>query len=1508
MACNDTVCGTGGWAGPLPGDPDNSSVLTALGTAGGVILNWTLPGINSHAVSYVSLYRAQSDNFSLAMEIAAAGGNTYFDRIPEDEMRQYFYWMKIVSVNGTEGSLIGPASAIPFSSVEELVAALSTRIDESFLAQQLRTRIDLLEVLQGDLAQEIQNRVANNSSISEALAGVQLEVGEALSFLQAEISQRVDGQGSLLDSINALTVGMTDLSDDLVAEQQARADDITAEATARTTALVNEAAARNAAIAQEAQDRIAAVTAEATARTAAITAEQIARAQAVLDEATARGTAITNEATLRAQGDTQLASQITTLTAVVNGNTAAIATEQTARSNADSATATVIETLAASTEAIRAATAALVVSEVSARTTADTALAQDISVLAASVDTNTAAITTETTARAAADAAEATQREQLATQFRGDYTGTDVAALTSGLLYQERIARAAADAGLSQQITLLSAGAGEQFDYKQIYYFDSGVEGWEGNGTPTATGGWLKPANHATDAYVTSPTGLALDANTYGQVRLRIRKTGNPVWEGQLWWRFTGDASWLTGQRVTVTEPTYDANGIGLITVNPAWTGSIDRIRLDISVGQSATDYFQLDWVAIGRPSPGASSAALLAEQTARASADASEVTARQALSSKLTGVNDPSSLTLATLASGLLYEERQARSTQDTALSTSITSLQATVNTNNTNQTAAVTAEATARANADTSLANQISTVSAGVAGKNKVFVQASSPAATANNDIWLDSDDGNKPYIWNGSAWVETTDARILANTAAIIAEQSARATAVSAEATSREALATQIRGGHTGTNLSAVTSGLIYEERQARTTADTAEATARASLAATVASNHSAQTAAIASEATVRANADSALTTQFNALTATVDTNMTNAAALVSGEATARADADMVLSERVDVTSAMFDAIRAATAAMVVSETVSRSTQDMAFTQSLNVLTATVDTDRANANAMNLAESTARSTADMALSTSINALTATVNLNDSTTQAALLAESAARASADSAITTQVNSLISTVNTDRTNAQALVSTESTARANADSAMATDIAALTATTNANSAAIQTEQTARTTAINAVTSSVTALTATVAGKAKTYRQTSAPTAGMLDGDLWFDSDDSNKAYRYSGSSWVATDDTRIATNAAAIVTEATARATADTALSAQITTAQTTLNNSIASVQTSLQTNITAVDDKVEDIGALYTVKVDVNGLVGGFGVYNDGTQIDAGFDVDYFWVGKDGVAQKPFIVLSAPQILPSGKTIPAGVYMNKAFITQLDADQIDTRGLSIRDASGNIILAAGTPLNWANVGGSGKPADNATVGASFGVNIGGKITPTNVSTYIDDAAIKNAQIADAAITNAKIGNLEVTAAKIANAAITNAKIGNLAVDTLNIADNAVTVPVSAYTAAAVDTTSSGNTTVQTITITGTGAPAIIHFTLLAKYPSSSTTQQASISVFRDAVELYNTPIDYSMWSGSVKHTMLSGSIQDAVTGTATYTLVVKCTGASVNAKQRSLYRLETKK
>lgn len=256
-----------------------------------------------------------------------------------------------------------------------------------------------------------------------------------------------------------------------------------------------------------------------------------------------------------------------------------------------------------------------------------------------------------------------------------------------------------------------------------------------------------------------------------------------------------------------------------------------------------------------------------------------------------------------------------------------------------------------------------------------------------------------------------------------------------------------------------------------------------------------------------------------------------------------------------------------------------------------------------------------------------------------------------------------------------------------------------------------------------------------------------------------------------------------------ATNAA-VLAVSNALTDSNTALAEQINTVETSLLGNISNVEQSLTSSINAVGDTVTEIGALYTVKVGVNGLAGGFGIYNDGTEVQAGFDVDLFWIGRTATdGRKPFIILN-DEVFIDEAAINSLVF-NKlrdeagAFVVEngkIKTDYIETRGLTIRDLAGNVILGSGTGLDWSRIVGSGRPQDNATYGATFGANIYGQINAGNASTYIANAAIGTAQIGNAAITSAKIGAAQIG----------TAHIGDAAVETLTIAGNAVTIPVAA--------------------------------------------------------------------------------------------------------------------
>jgi len=351
-----------------------------------------------------------------------------------------------------------------------------------------------------------------------------------------------------------------------------------------------------------------------------------------------------------------------------------------------------------------------------------------------------------------------------------------------------------------------------------------------------------------------------------------------------------------------------------------------------------------------------------------------------------------------------------------------------------------------------------------------------------------------------------------------------------------------------------------------------------------------------------------------------------------------------------------------------------------------------------------------------------------------------------------------------------------------------------------------------------------------------------------------------------------------------------------------------ITNLQTTTANqatSISQLSTSVGSNTTAIQQEAttrinadNDIFAKYSVKIDTNGYVTGFGLIstaNNATPFsEFAIRADRFYVASPsgpGITPIiPFIVNTTEQTV-NGVTVPVGVYMDAGFIKngtitnakignaaiddakianlsaakitagsigvgsfiestgfitgsqgwrihgngfaefaatairgQLTAAQIDTRNLTIKDASGNVIFSSGG-VDYTNVIGT-KPPSNATrnavfsspteptvgvqegdfwndtsnaqakvwsylsgswrltgtEGATFSAGAGqiaGQISSSNISTYIAGAAIGTAYISNAAITNALI----------ANAAITSAKIQDAEVGTLKIAGNAVTIP-----------------------------------------------------------------------------------------------------------------------
>lgn len=299
----------------------------------------------------------------------------------------------------------------------------------------------------------------------------------------------------------------------------------------------------------------------------------------------------------------------------------------------------------------------------------------------------------------------------------------------------------------------------------------------------------------------------------------------------------------------------------------------------------------------------------------------------------------------------------------------------------------------------------------------------------------------------------------------------------------------------------------------------------------------------------------------------------------------------------------------------------------------------------------------ERVVRVSEDEALAARIVSVEAEFSAGLSDTDSRVATEEIARTTADEALASRLSTLETEYVEADDEIRARIEVEELARSTAEEALAarlttieSDFAGESANTNAR---LTQEQITRATEDEALATAITTLSATVGtGSNKTFFQTSAPTATVV-GDLWFDTDDSNKVYRWSGSAWDPADDGRIAVNAAAITTEATARASGDSANASSITTLTTTVSG--------LSSTVSSYSSSISGLQAKYGVKLDVNGYVSGFEQNNGSGTSDFIIRADKFQIIMPGYAGgTPFTVDSGGVKINGNLVVDGTVTTNK--------------------------------------------------------------------------------------------------------------------------------------------------------------------------------------------------------------------------------------------------------
>lgn len=362
-------------------------------------------------------------------------------------------------------------------------------------------------------------------------------------------------------------------------------------------------------------------------------------------------------------------------------------------------------------------------------------------------------------------------------------------------------------------------------------------------------------------------------------------------------------------------------------------------------------------------------------------------------------------------------------------------------------------------------------------------------------------------------------------------------------------------------------------------------------------------------ITSEATTRASADTAIAATVTTLTATVATNLTTALAAVTTEATARATADSAEATTRQSADATLQTNINTVSASVTTETAARVSADSALATRTTALEASVDTPTTGLLARVTVTESTNATQTSAIS-SIQTEISAARDGETTLLAKIDAIEAAYVSGDTAVAATVTSLTTTVTGKVTTFRQNSAPTATAigdmwvdaddnnklyRATAtgtgswvavddgriatlisdlDTAEATiitttgNVTSLSSTVSTLSGTVSTLSTT----VSSHTTSISTNTTDIATKARTFRQTSAPTATAV-GDLWIDSDDGEKLYRATATgsgSWVAVDDARIASTAATVSTLSSTVTTIDSAVASLTTTVSahtTTLTN-----------------------------------------------------------------------------------------------------------------------------------------------------------------------------------------------------------------------------------------------------------------------------------------------------------------------------------------------------
>lgn len=222
---------------------------------------------------------------------------------------------------------------------------------------------------------------------------------------------------------------------------------------------------------------------------------------------------------------------------------------------------------------------------------------------------------------------------------------------------------------------------------------------------------------------------------------------------------------------------------------------------------------------------------------------------------------------------------------------------------------------------------------------------------------------------------------------------------------------------------------------------------------------------------------------------------------------------------------------------------------STVKVSPTETLATRLATISAELGDNAAAILSEGTTRATELGALADQLDVVEATAG----TLAATVATNQTAQVDGDDALAAR----IALIGAEGVGGTSFILDMDKVKVSPSESIAQRLSGLQSATDAVQANVVSNAEASATQFDAFASQLNGVTAVANARNRTFLQPDAPSSPVV-GDVWYDSDDGNKVYRWGGSAWIGVADVRIASNAAAVASEALTRASEDEALASLI--------------------------------------------------------------------------------------------------------------------------------------------------------------------------------------------------------------------------------------------------------------------------------------------------------------------------------------------------------------